>query len=164
MILNRRKEEFSIAYVHAVSSMANCAVTRAVVDVNGYDLTLAATDEHNLPRLPKLDVQMKCTARDLLREAHLHFPLDVATYRKLRRETLVPRILVVMSVPTDQVRWATQTEEEMTLRHCAYWVSLLGQNETDNEETVTVYLPRTQLFTPEALRGILERVNQGENP
>ncbi len=164
MILNLQKEEFSIAYVHAVASLANCSVTHTTVDVNGYDLTLSATDELNLPRLPAINVQLKCTARDLLRESNLSFPLDVSTYHKLRRETLLPRILVVLSVPSDPAQWLSQTEEEMTLRHGAYWISLIGMQETDNTDTVTVYLPRVQLFTPQALRGIMDRVDRGQNP
>lgn len=164
MTRNLQKEEFSIAYVHAIAALADCSVTRAVIDINGYDLTVSATDENNLPRLPKVDVQLKCSSRDLLREASLNFPLDIPTYRKLTSETLVPRILVILVVPTDPERWITQTEEEIMLRHGAYWVSLYGQDETENEETVTVHLPRAQLFTPLALTGIMSRVNQGHNP
>ena len=164
MTRNLQKEEFSIAYVHAVAALADCSVTRAVIDINGYNLTISATNEDNLPRLPKIDVQLKCSSRDLLRDTSLNFALDVPTYRKLTNETLVPRILIVLSVPTDLERWITQTEEEMTLRHGAYWVSLYGQGVTENEKTVSVHLPKAQFFTPLALTGIMNRVNQGHNP
>ena len=80
MILNLRKELFSMAYVRAIAAMADCSVTRVEVDVNGYDITISATDEHNFTKSPTIQVQMKCTARDLLRETGLSFPLDVATY------------------------------------------------------------------------------------
>ena len=164
MTRNLQKEEFSIAYVHAVAALADCSVTRTVIDINGYDLTISATNENNLPRLPRIDVQLKCSARDLRRETSLNFALDVPTYRKLTSETLVPRVLVVLVVPPDLEHWITQTEEEMTLKHGAYWVSLYGQGDTENEGTVTVHLPREQLFTPLALTGIMNRVNQGHNP
>jgi len=38
----------------------------------------------------------------------------------------VPRILVVVTVPAVAQEWLSQSEEEMVLRHCGYWISLRG--------------------------------------
>ena len=69
-----------------------------------------------------------------------------------------------MLVPVEEADWATQSEEGLTLRYAAYWLSLSDHVGTDNTETVTVFLPRTQLFTPESLRGIMGRVDRGQTP
>lgn len=158
------KEQFSLAYVRAVVALAGCDVTVYNVDVNGCDIGIHATDDNLHPRLPKVDVQMKCTAREVMDDNALIFDLDVPTYRKLRLDVTVPRILVVVLVPRDPVNWILQTEEEMVVRHCAYWRSLYDLTDTRNEEAQRVRLPRTQIFNVEALQGILAKVNRGEKP
>ena len=55
-----------------------------------------------------------------------------------------------------------QTEQEMTVRHCAWWGSLRGKPETSNQDTVTVSLPRDNQFTPAALRELMRRANEEE--
>ncbi|MEM9927463.1 MAG: DUF4365 domain-containing protein [Cyanobacteria bacterium P01_D01_bin.50] len=44
------------------------------------------------------------------------------------------------------------------LRRCGYWLSLKGQPETQNTESITVYLPRQQLFTVSAIKNIMEQI------
>lgn len=40
---------------------------------------------------------------------------------------LVPRILVVASLPRDLGDWLQQSEQQLALRHCGYRVSLRGE-------------------------------------
>ncbi|MFM5980640.1 MAG: DUF4365 domain-containing protein, partial [Sphaerospermopsis kisseleviana] len=47
------------------------------------------------------------------------------------------------------------SETELCLRRCAYWVSLRGQPQTQNTETVTVYIPRKNVFTVDALKNLM---------
>lgn len=165
MLLNLRKEQFSIAYVRAVAAAAGYAVTREEVDVDSVDLTLAAKDAHSLSRRPKLDVQMKCTAADGLSESHLHFALPRKNYDELRNpDVLVPHVLVVVLVPENLDEWLEHTEQHMILRRCGYWLSLRGAAETTNTETVTVQLPRKQTFDTRSLQSIMERINRKEMP
>ena len=65
----------------------------------------------------------------------------------------------MVTVPVSLDNWLFQTEEELLLRHCGYWVSLHSAPETTNSTNVTVKLPRTQMFTPEALRQMMQRIN-----
>jgi hypothetical protein len=78
----------------------------------------------------------------------------------LRIDPFVPRILVVVLVPENIENWIQQSEEEMCTRHCAYWVSLLGMPATRNTTSVTVELPRRNLFTVEALESMMQRISQ----
>ncbi|MFM6039134.1 MAG: DUF4365 domain-containing protein [Sphaerospermopsis kisseleviana] len=53
------------------------------------------------------------------------------------------------------------SETELCLRRCAYWVSLRGQPQTQNTETVTVYIPRKNVFTVDALKNLMQTIQTG---
>ena len=165
MHLSQQKEQFSGAHLRAVASVAGYALYKPEVDDDSIDWGLAARGTAGTPRRPRLELQLKCSARDILRETHLHFPLEIKNYNDLRDpEVFVPRILVVVLVPALAADWLQQTETEMIMRHCGYWVSLRGEPATTNSDTVTVRLLREQQLTPDALRQLMQRVNDGENP
>lgn len=164
MDLNKQKEQFSIAYVRAVIAAAGYNVYKMEVDEDSVDLGIAATASLDLPLRPRLDLQLKCTAGEgVLHDEFMHFPLKVKNYGDLRNSGLVPQALVVVIVPTAVEDWLTQTEEQLVLRRCGYWLSLLGEPAVDNAESVTVRIPRTQQFTPLALQDMMTRINDGEN-
>jgi hypothetical protein len=64
-------------------------------------------------------------------------------------------------VPENVAEWLRQTEDEMVLKRCGYWVSLFGRPEVPNTTSVTVELPRENVFTPSALGTIMGRVSRG---
>ncbi len=100
-------------------------------------------------------------------EVCLRYPLKLKNYNDLRpaaEDLIVPRLLVVVVVPADVGGWLQQSEEELALRHCGYWLSIQGAAPTENQETVTVVVPRIQQFTPTALQRIMQRVNGGGAP
>jgi hypothetical protein len=154
------KEQFSLAYARAVAAVAGCDVTVYNVDVNGCDIGIHATDDRMHARLPKVDAQVKCTSQEINEEESVVFDLDVRTYRKLRQDVTVPRILIVVLVPRNPEDWIAHSEEEMAIRHCGYWRSLYDLDETANVDSVRVRVPRTQVFTPDALLSIMEQINE----
>lgn len=163
MHLSQQKEQFSGAYLRAVASAAGYTLYKPEVDDDSIDWGIAARGAEGTPRRPHLEMQLKCSARDILHETHVHFPLEVKNYNDLRDpEVWVPRILMVVLVPDQTADWLQQTETEMVMRHCGYWVSLCGEPATTNTETITVRLPREQLLTPDALRQMMQKVNDGE--
>ena len=163
MHLSQQKEQFSEAYLRAVASVAGYTLYKPEVDDDSIDWGLAARGAEGTPRRPRLELQMKCSARDIMHETHLHFPLEIKNYNDLcDPEVFVPRILVVVLVLALATDWIQQSETEMVMRHCGYWVSLCGAPDTANAETVTVRLPREHLLTPDALRQMMQKVNDGE--
>lgn len=76
----------------------------------------------------------------------------------------MPRILVVVLVPENLEDWLQQSESEICMRNCAYWVSLRGQPERQNTTNITVELPRSNQLTVEALKSIMQRLSQGGLP
>ncbi len=55
----------------------------------------------------------------------------------------------------------TITEDELVLRHRAYWLSLKGYKEVSNQETITVRIPEQNLFDVESLQWLMEKSRSG---
>ena len=66
-----------------------------------------------------------------------------------------------LDLPRDKERWVTITEDELVLRHRAYWLNLKGFEETDNRSSVTVRIPRSNLFDVENLHALMEQSREG---
>lgn len=166
MYINTQKEEFSYAYVYAVTSAAGYSFQRATTafDQVGVDATITAVPTTpNVRRRPRLDIQVKCTSRNVIADEEIRYPLAVKNYEELRYELhLVPLILVVVVVPENIDEWLHQSSEELCLKYCAYWISLRGEPATQNQQTVTVYLPRQNVFTVDALMSLMQRIETGE--
>jgi hypothetical protein len=165
MHINQRKEQFSIAYVRAVASVAGYTTYKPDVDDDSVDLGIAAKGPSTTFHSPHLELQLKCTWSDEIDEENLHFPLKLKNYDDLRNErVMIPRILVVVRVPEILGEWLAHGEEGLTMRRCAYWVSLRGKPETTNEASVTIRLPGMQQFTVAALQSLMDQVGAGSPP
>jgi Domain of unknown function (DUF4365) len=130
-----RKEQFNIAYVHAIATVAGVAATRPAVDDDSVDLYLSARGG----RSPVIEAQLKCTENETrLANGALSFLLSIKNYEDLRRETMSPRILVVVVVPPEPAGWLKQTSEHMVLRKAGWWLSLRGLPEVaEDQQSVT---------------------------
>lgn len=160
MHIDQRKEQFSLAYVHAVAAVAGCNVGRWSVDDDSIDLTLSKKREPAAFAAPRLDVQVKCTESGDFANGVLRYQLKIKNYEDLSDpNVLTPRILVVVVVPDSCDSWCSQTEEAMVLRKCGYWLSLAGMPATANQAKVTVPLPRVNVFTPAALDTMMQTIS-----
>ena len=145
MDLNKQKEQFSVAFVHAVASAAGVKIIRVDVDDDSIDVGLERTGGC----APKLDLQLKCTADPIPNAGDISFALKIKNYNDLRRPTVAPRWLVVMFVPTDVSEWLhiPGHPQPTAVRRCAWWKSLAEEPDVGNTASVTVHLPRQNLFT-----------------
>ena len=165
MDLSQQKELFSNAYIRAVAAVAGYACYRPEPDTDSVDLGIAAAGAMGTTRSPRVELQLKCSARGLMDDTHVRYPLKVKNYNELRGEDfLVPRILVVVMVPDELDDWLQHSEHELAMRHCGYWASLRECDETENRRTVTVPIPREQQFTADALQQMLNRIANGGLP
>jgi Domain of unknown function (DUF4365) len=106
-----------------------------------------------------LEVQVKSTSISVRGEDSIRYPLKLKNYNELRKQkTLVPKILIVVLIPDNQSEWLNQSENELCMRRCGYWLSLKGQPETANTDSVTVYLPRQQIFTVLSVQNIMQQI------
>lgn len=165
MTLNDRKELFSRAYVRAVAAVAGYMATQPELDRDSVDLQLAGVGGQGTTHSPYLDVQVKCTGEDELAPGCFGHPLKIKNYDDLREtELAVPRVLIVVVVPTDIDGWLEVSEEAMLLRHCAYWRSLHGEPETSNTTSITIDIERANVFGVDALKRMMATAGEGQAP
>ena len=165
MDLSQQQEQFSRAYVHAVATVAGFSLHRPDIDVDSIDTVVSASGMNGLYASPRLDAQLKCTYQEVVGETTVAFELKIKNYDELRAENiLVPRLLIVVAVPRDRREWMVHQEEQLLLRRCGWWFSLRGFPTSKNEKTVTVSIPRSQVFSPDQLTNIMSRIASGGMP
>ena len=157
------QEKFQHAYVASVAAAAKCSSSDRVPDFDGVDLTL----HHQMvvdgePFFSSIDFQLKSTrVVKALKDGHIAYRLPRKQYDKLRTtNTDSPRLLVVILVPPDIENWLEQDEERLQLFRCAYWMSLRGMPPT-KDDSITVHVPRKNIFSVEALCELFYRARAG---
>ena len=157
--ITKQKEQFSIAYIHAIASVAGFAVTITIVDDDSIDITLKSKERGR----PQLEIQLKaCSTLEASGDSFAS-ALPRKNYDDLRAEVLVPRYLVVLAIPAEIEKWLEHGDDQMLLRHTAYFLNLSGREATQNESTVTVYLPADNRLTVDSLKALMRAVLQDES-
>ena len=152
------EEALSIAYAHAIAAAAGYVVALRHFDRDGIDLTFEAGDSMR----PKIDAQLKATINlPLGRDGAYRYSCRKRNYDLLRLETQTPRILVVLNLPPESNEWLTSSDNELTIRRCAYWTSLRHAADNDNDTSVTVNVPAVNRFDVPGLRVLMERSRTG---
>ncbi|MDE2921542.1 MAG: DUF4365 domain-containing protein [Acidobacteriota bacterium] len=153
-----QKEALSRVYALAVAARAGCTTAYPDFDRDGVDLVI----QSGMAMRPAIGVQLKATSQHLAEDdSYLRFRLKRRNYDLLREETQTPRVLVVLQLPADREQWLTITEDDLVLRYRAYWLSLRGSEDTTNSTSVTVSIPKANLFNVESLDLLLERSMRG---
>jgi len=169
--LNNIESELSYAYLHAIASRAglNCTVANRSDDNYGIDATVAHYDE--IPGTYRTDVslrvQLKATKnKGAETKTHISYPFSgMEGYNKLRENKGEPhRILIVLFLSEIESNWLTITEDELIMKHAAYWVCLYGAEQSTNDTSKTVYMPKANLLTPEALKSLCQEIGKGNIP
>lgn len=157
--MSHAQEQFAKAFVLAVAALAGCSAAEPAPDVDDIDWTLSCRLR---PRRPKLDLQVKSWTRDTGTPEALHYPLQRKNYDGLvLTNLLIPRFLVLVLVPPQPDDWLSVSPEQLVLRRCAFWCSLAGQPESENISTVTVQVPRANLFDVAAVTRLMQVINEG---
>ena len=154
---SRLKERFSLAYINAVAARAGFEVLETQVDIDGIDGLIRST----VGRRPQIDFQAKSTSQNVLLDDKLVFPLSRKNYDELRAETVNPRILIVVLLPEKESDWLLVEESGLLMRRCGYWISLRDAPASENTTTVTINLPRTQMFSETQLTTLMSRAQIG---
>lgn len=165
------ESELSYAYLHAIASKAgmNCKTGNRHDDNEGID----AVVNYNGP-IPEtyitdvqIDVQLKATIKDGgdNPDYWTYYLQGVNRYDKLRLDSSpIVKILVVLFLPNNSEEWLKCSQDELILKHAAYWVCLHGAKASDNTTGQTIYIPKTNLITPESLRNLAIEIGQNKKP
>jgi Domain of unknown function (DUF4365) len=156
--------ELSYALLHAVAAKAKaqCKIEPRLGDARGIDAQLTSWGPFPFGAKQEVDlkIQLKATKQQTSEtDSHISYSLSkVAQYDQLREvRYTVPRILVVLFLPEASDSWISISPESLMLKRAAYWVSLVGAPSVSTAST-TVYLPKSQLLTPESLQQLLTEV------
>jgi hypothetical protein len=90
--ITKRKEEFRLAYARAIASVAGFGTSVPVPDNESIDLVLYKKsdddeeDEGGTPITPRIEIQLKCTARNVIRDDAVHLPLKIKNYNELENQ------------------------------------------------------------------------------
>lgn len=153
-----KEAELSYAYLHAVSAKAgmSCKIGDRHDDGHGVDaeVNFRGITSHPYITQVQLNVQLKATTAPSGRNLNYatYYFKELSGYDKLRAEdSFIYKILVVLFLPRDTELWLTCTSDELILKKAAYWTCLYGAEASDNDTGQTIYIPRSQLLTPEEL-------------
>lgn len=111
-----------------------------------------------------LDFQLKATTNWRINDTEIIYSMDAEAYNKLvdrnNDKRAIPQILILFCLPQNPDEWLEANEDRLKLRKCCYWQRLQGEL-TTNSTTVTVRIPRTQVFHVQSLLQLLDQVTQG---
>ena len=150
---NLIKEELSLAYVQAVTARSGHDLTIRRVDYRGIDGTV---ENPSLRGVNRVDFQLKSTTVFDIRNTDIIYDLRVENYNQLVSDRDIPRVCILFIMPRDETQWLVQSPEELRLRKCAYWHSLVGEDPSSNSSTVRVSVPLTNVFDEGGIRDIFD--------
>ena len=148
------QEQLSWAYVRAVIFRAGYRLNLPVVDDHGIDGTVGSYSGG----VNRVDFQLKSTTDYEIRDGSIIYDLRMENYNQLIKEDDLPRVLILFLMPDDPGQWLTQTQEELCLRKCAYWMSLMGMAPSGNRSTVRVSVPLSNMFDLNGLADMFSRL------
>lgn len=160
---SQMKEQLSIAYLRMVASAAGCSTEQSSTDFNASDISVVSSAEYSMELFPGFEVQLKCTSQNVVKDDYIIWSIDRRThYRLTARKRARKAILAVLVVPTEIDGWLDHTEERLLTASTMYWIHGKDIAEIpDGQETITVHLPRRNIFTRDQLLAIMEDIGEG---
>ena len=154
-----REEALSRVYARAVAAGAGYVTADCDFDRDGVDLRIHAGGSIR----PALDLQLKATVNlTESQSGYCRFALKRRNYDLLRVRAQTPRLLIVLDLPQDESQWITLGSHELILRRRAYWLSLRGCEASENRSSVTVQIPKENIFNIESLRALMDQSRWGD--
>lgn len=157
------QEEFSKAFLHALSAISGCDYSKPNTDYDSVDAVIAADLQGKAFKSPRIEIQLKCQKTDFSELGeHISYELGIKNYNDLRAQTALPRLLVLVQIPKERNDWISCNATELILNHYAHWTSLAGSPETPNTRSVTIKIPRANQLSKNTLLELLQKVADGE--
>lgn len=158
-----KKEALSEAYVRAVVAKAGFNFGSYGHDM-GIDGIIKDVKEINGGFRASgfgIEFQLKSTCDVTFENGELVYDLEAKNYNDLVSwEGGNPAILILFVMPNDENQWVDFTKEHLVIRQCAWWCSLAGLPVTDNEYTKRIRIPESQVFSPEELEKMMDKVRR----
>ena len=151
---NDRKAELSFAYLAALAAKAGYTCQRGPQpDVDSIDATIRSGDS----RRTACDVQLKATSTRDQRNDGFHFRLSMKNYNDLSAARMVPLILLVLELPSDEAQWLECSVEQLTMRRCGWW-EWLSESEPTDAGSKTIVIPTAQRLGVSGIAPLMARL------
>jgi hypothetical protein len=160
MDLKQRQEQLSHAYVQAVASAAGFSTYKPSVDDDSIDIGILSRGSGLKLKSPRLELQLKAPfKRNLVIANGMSYQISRKNYDDLRAAVLVPRLLVVLMLADDEQDWLHWSEEQLILRHCAFWTSLDGLPDLPiAQDDKNIRFSREKPFNVESLTALMKTI------
>jgi hypothetical protein len=156
------ESELSYAYLHAVAGKAgmSCKLGDRHDDGAGVDAEVVYRGKtpHAYLTQIQLNVQLKATIKSPGNHADFqtYFMQGTKRYDKLRtNDSANYKIIVVLFLPPAPADWLKCSPNDLILKNAAYWTCLYGAPASANDTGETIYLPKTNLLTPDSLTDLI---------
>lgn len=160
-------EYLSVSYVSSVVAKAGFILDIPTRDF-GVDVSVRRVGKYR-GKLSDMGVMFDCQLKASINwreeKCFIVYDLEADAYNKMvlrNQEPVIPILLVLLCLPVDESEWVNISEYELKLRKCCYYIALTGQP-TDNARSIRIRIPRTNIFSPDAVRELVEIVrHRGE--
>jgi hypothetical protein len=147
--------------MQVLAAAAGYAVGKPYPDVFGVDFFICGTTKVE-DDFPLLAVQVKSWSVPVARDGHWHYSgLSETQFNALvGKDRTVPRLLILVIVPSDVKSFASADERLLALSHAAYWLSLRDREEIaepNSKRGVPLMIPQRNLLTVDSLNWLCER-------
>jgi len=158
MTVQNIESELSYAYLHAVCGKVgiSCKPGDRHDDGAGVDAEIVYRGKLDHPFITdiQLNIQLKATRTQpvVTEKGFSYFLQGIERYDKLRtNDSSIYKILIVLFLPENEDDWLNCSEEELVMKKAAYWVNLYGAPAVNTTSGTTIYIPTSNILTPEAL-------------
>lgn len=162
--IQHKKEALGQAYVRAVIAKAGFNLGKSDFDY-GFDGTIKDVANRSGRYFETgygLNFQLKSSCDVTFEGDYLVYDLESKNYNDLVIETtMLPNILILFVLPQDEDTWVSVDRDKLTIRQCAWWCSLEGLPSTENKTAKRIRIPIGQIFSPDALVDLMNKVKGG---
>lgn len=163
--VQHQKESLGQAYVRAIVAKAgyNVSVSEHDYGVDGLIKDVINRGDRYFETGFGINFQLKSSVNVTFEENYLVYDLESKNYNDLVYETeMLPNILILFAMPREESQWLSFDRNQLSIRNCAWWCSFAGLEPTDNKETKRVKIPIDQVFSPDGLLDIMNKVKGGQ--
>jgi hypothetical protein len=159
------KERLSIAYVSAVAARAGVACRPTTAPEYGTDVHIVKVKKLDNGKYVDtgyiLNCQVKATSNFEIQGDNIAYDMDAEDFNKLATWEGGSCVLILFCLPKTSEEWLSVNEEELILKRCCYWAQI-SDPPTTNKSSRRITISRSQLFTPESVNYLLEKIRLGE--
>ena len=154
------EEDISLGYLMAVGAQAGVRVNIERRDDDGVDASIRAdVILGGKECASELNVQLKSTFTNYKEyDEYISYKLKAKNYNDMVKDSMTPLCLFLLILPKDLEERVQCTPDELIIKKCMYWYMPDSSEQTENINTVSIQIPKSQRVTPDELKRLLQKV------